>query len=120
MKKEKDKKGKKRGRSLSVVGEEEQDALLSHALQLVGGKWKLRILLVLGSAESLRYGEIRSRVAGITDMMLSQSLKNLCASGLIQRQQFQQIPPRVEYRLTEQASGALEAAVKLCSWAKHL
>ena len=131
MKKEKskEKKNKKRLREqLAAVPEasaapavsKKSDALLCRAVETVGGKWKLRILLALSDSESLRYGEIRTRIEGITDMMLSQSLKELCAAGLAERKQFQQIPPRVEYRVTEKAAGALKAAALLCSWAEHL
>ena len=73
---------------------------LEYALSRVGGKWKLRILWGLGqSSESggLRYGDLKEKIPGITDMMFSQSLKDLTAQGLIQRTQFQEIPPRVEY-----------------------
>ncbi|MCH3973297.1 MAG: helix-turn-helix transcriptional regulator [Oscillospiraceae bacterium] len=128
MKKEKnkEKKSKKRLRALPPDKPTEtdhadaakQDALLTRALQAIGGKWKLRILLALSGSESLRYGEIRGRVTGITDMMLSQSLKELCADGLIARRQFPQIPPRVEYRLTSHSADALKAAAQLCSWAE--
>lgn len=96
------------------------DKLLAHALDAVGGKWKLRLLLALSNTESLRYGELRSAVAGVTDMMLSQSLRELCAAGLVERRAYQQIPPRVEYRLTPKAKGACAAAAQLADWAKTL
>ncbi|MCH4238711.1 MAG: helix-turn-helix transcriptional regulator [Oscillospiraceae bacterium] len=118
MKKEKNKEKKSKKR-LRVDGQK-SDRLLASALEKIGGKWKLRILMALGSGESLRYGELRGRVAGITDMMLSQSLKELCAAGLTERHQYQQIPPRVEYQITDKAEGALQAAVLLCGWAEDL
>lgn len=131
MKKEKskEKKNKKRLReqpptvpapTANAPAPQKSDVLLCRALEAVGGKWKLRVLLALGNGESLRYGGIRDHVAGITDMMLSQSLRELCAAGLAERKQFQQIPPRVEYHITEKAFGALEAATLLCSWAERL
>ncbi|WOC32325.1 MULTISPECIES: winged helix-turn-helix transcriptional regulator [Caproicibacterium] len=125
--KSKEKKSKKRLREqptapapLTALPAQKQDALLCRALEAVGGKWKLRVLFALGSGKDLRYSEIRGSVAGITDMMLSQSLRELCAAGLAERKQFQQIPPRVEYHMTEKAAGALEAAALLCTWAKQL
>ncbi len=121
--KSKEKKGKKRLHTRNAATrttDQKNDQLLTRALENVGGKWKLRILLSLSGKDSLRYSELRNRIAGITDMMLSQSLKELCAAGLTERQQFQQIPPRVEYRITSKADGALKAAALLCDWASHL
>ncbi|MGW8113707.1 winged helix-turn-helix transcriptional regulator [Caproicibacterium sp. NSD3] len=96
------------------------DSLLALALSKVGGKWKLRILLALESSaqDALRYGEIKNTVSGITDMMLSQSLRELTADGLIERRQYQEIPPKVEYRLSPSAKGALPAAQQMAEWAK--
>ena len=73
---------------------------LEYFLQCVGGKWKMRILWALKEEGSLRYRLIRNKVAGITDMMLSQSLRELTECGLTIRRQFQEIPPRVEYEIT--------------------
>ena len=89
-------------------------------LSRVGGKWKLRILWGLGqSSESggLRYGDLKEKIPGITDMMFSQSLKDLTAQGLIQRTQFQEIPPRVEYALTPEGSSLLPVIASLYDWA---
>lgn len=93
---------------------------LEYALSRVGGKWKLRILWRLGqSSESggLRYGDLKEKIPGITDMMFSQSLKDLTAQGLIQRTQFQEIPPRVEYALTPEGSSLLPVIASLYDWA---
>ena len=96
------------------------DSLLALALLKIGGKWKFRILLALENSaqDALRYGEIKNIVSGITDMMLSQSLRELTADGLIERRQYQEIPPKVEYWLSPSAKGALPAAQQLTEWAK--
>lgn len=94
----------------------EPEAPLMHFLRVAGGKWKMRILWALQDGESRRYGEIKAAVSGITDMMLSQSLKELCADGLLQRQQYQEIPPKVEYRLTPGGKTLLPALAALCEW----
>lgn len=96
----------------------EEDADLQRAITVVGGKWKLRILWALRSGNPARYGEIRKRVSGITDMMLSQSLKELSAAGLVERRQYQEIPPRVEYAATELSAGLIPALELLCEWGK--
>ncbi|QAT51020.1 transcriptional regulator [Caproiciproducens sp. NJN-50] len=95
----------------------ESDAPLQRAVSLIGGKWKLRILWALRDGESARYGEIRQRVSGITDMMLSQSLRELTASGLVERRQYQEIPPRVEYALTGEGTGLLPVLESIYAWA---
>lgn len=97
---------------------QEDDAPLQRAVSLVGGKWKLRILWALRAGEPVRYGEIRQRVPGITDMMLSQSLRELTADGLIERQQYQEIPPRVEYVVAGAGAGLLPALELICAWAR--
>ncbi|MCI1966078.1 MAG: helix-turn-helix transcriptional regulator [Oscillospiraceae bacterium] len=94
------------------------DALLRDAVSLVGGKWKFRVLWALQSGDSIRYGEIRSRISGITDMMLSQSLKELAADGLVERRQYREIPPRVEYEVTAAGAGLIPVLEQLCVWVK--
>lgn len=90
---------------------------LERAFRLVGGKWKLRILWTLRSGTGLRYGEVRKQTGAITDMMLSQSLRELTADGLTERRQYQQIPPRVEYRITPAGKELLPAVELLRAWA---
>lgn len=103
---------------ITSAKEESHEPLLS-LYEKLGGKWKLRILWVLRSGESMRYGEIKAGITGITDMMLSQSLRELCADGLAERRQFQEIPPRVEYQLTPLGAGALPALEMLAQWMKN-
>lgn len=128
MKKEKEKK-KKRTRAAEEPEREEQPVLsqepdntkdsLELLHQKLGGKWKPRILWVLRSGDSLRYREIKAGVSGITDMMLSQSLRELNADGLVERRQFQEIPPRVEYQITPVGSGTLPGLELLAKWIKN-
>jgi DNA-binding HxlR family transcriptional regulator len=68
-------------------------------LQLIGGKWKPIILYCLRS-EKRRFGEIAVRIPDLSRKVLTEQLKELEADGLITRQQFNEIPPRVEYALT--------------------
>lgn len=127
MKKDKEKK-KKRGKRPEPLDSAEKIQIgiatgepaadpLQYALTAVGGKWKLRILWALRGGASLRYGEIKQQIPLITDMMLSQSLRELTASELIARQQFQQIPPKVEYRITPAGADLIPAVELLCAWA---
>lgn len=69
-------------------------------LQLIGGKWKPVILYCLRS-EKRRFGEISARIPGLSRKVLTEQLKELEVDGLLIRTQFNEIPPRVEYELTE-------------------
>lgn len=127
MKKEKDKKKKRKildisaepaTQEASVLLETEADPL-QYLMGTVGGKWKLRILWALREQKGRRYGEIKLDIPGITDMMLSQSLRELSADGLISRRQYQEIPPRVEYHLTETGADIIPALSQLVLWASR-
>ena len=87
---------------------------LEAAMGYVGGKWKLRILWLLRDGAPWRYRDIKQEIASITDMMLSQSLKELCADGLIERHAFQEIPPRVEYVMTARGGRGFARGTAAC------
>lgn len=72
---------------------------VDYAFQRIGGKYKGRILWCLRDS-ILRYGELKRNIEGITPKMLTQTLKELEADGLIGRKVYLEVPPRVEYRLT--------------------
>ena len=74
---------------------------LEYGLMLFGGKWKSRIICVLSANERLRYSEIRKEMYNITDSVLAATLKDLIEAGIIDRKSYDEIPPRVEYSLTE-------------------
>lgn len=76
-----------------------------HALNLIGGKWKLPVLWHLFDAESVRYNELKRSVVGITNIMLTQCLRELEAAGLVRRNDFGEVPPRVEYSLDRAGQG---------------
>lgn len=69
---------------------------LTFALNLIGGKWRLPIIWLLNKNGTMRYNELKRGIDGITNMMLTQSLKELESYGIIKRKQFMEIPPRVE------------------------
>ncbi len=75
-------------------------------LELLGGKWKLLILFQLNQ-QALRPSALRSRIPDISEKMLIQELKVLIDSGLVERENFGEIPPRVEYSLTDKGKLAM-------------
>jgi DNA-binding HxlR family transcriptional regulator len=70
-------------------------------LELIGGKWKLIILQQLCSAEELRLSELKRGIPDISEKMLIQELKTLKESGLANRKNYGEVPPRVGYSITE-------------------
>lgn len=76
------------------------------AMEIVGGRWRLFIIQQIG-AKTLRYGEIKRAIPDVSEKMLIQELKYLVAAGMIEKKSFGEIPPRVEYRLTEKGKKAL-------------
>jgi len=87
-----------------------------YALSLIGSKWKLNILFWLWKRELMRYGEIKKVINGITHKMLSQKLKELKYDNLIIRKEYPQIPPKVEYCLSERGKSLMPILHNLCVW----
>ena len=71
------------------------------AMMVIGGKWKPKVLFHLGQNDVVRFGALRRAVFGISEKMLIQSLKELEKDGLVNRKVYRQVPPKVEYSLTE-------------------
>jgi DNA-binding HxlR family transcriptional regulator len=88
---------------------------LDAALAVIGGKWKPLILFHLAHG-TRRYGELRRAVGGVTDKMLIQHLKELQADGIIDRLDYKEIPPKVEYSLTTFGRTLAKALAPLCVW----
>ncbi|QDE70386.1 MULTISPECIES: winged helix-turn-helix transcriptional regulator [Myxococcus] len=84
-------------------------------LDLIGGKWKGLILYHLLDG-TLRFGELRKRIPGVTARMLTQQLRELEASGLVHRKVHAEVPPRVEYRLTELGESLRKVVLALRAW----
>jgi DNA-binding HxlR family transcriptional regulator len=87
-----------------------------YALEIVGQKWRLPIMWYLLEMEPVRYNELKRKIKGITNMMLTKSLKELEEHKLIVRTQYETIPPKVEYSLTERGKALLPALNELYKW----
>ncbi len=90
---------------------------LEYGLGVFGGKWKSRIICVLAEKERLRYSELRREMVNITDAVLATTLKELIADEIIHRVQYDEIPPRVEYGLTEKGCSVIPILRTICQWA---
>lgn len=89
---------------------------LTFALNLIGGKWRLPIIWAIHKNGIMRYNELKRDIKGITNMMLTQSLKELEAYDIIKRKQYIEIPPRVEYSLTDNGENLIPALKTLANW----
>lgn len=90
---------------------------LEYGLEIFGGKWKSRIICVLAENKTLRYSTLRREMSNITDAVLAATLKDLLADGIVSRKQFDEIPPRVEYCLTEKGKSVVPILRSICHWA---
>ena len=88
---------------------------LDAAVDVIGGKWKALILWELHEGKA-RFAELRRRVPGVSEKMLVQQLREMEADGLVHREVFQEVPPRVEYSLTELGAGLNAALEPLGVW----
>ena len=85
-------------------------------VNMIGGKWKLRIIYVLAFHEMLRYGELKRTLSPITHKMLTAQLKELEKDGLVNRKEYQQIPPKVEYSLTQMGRDLKPVVKEIYNW----
>ena len=85
-----------------------------------GDKWSMHTILLLGRQHSLRFSELKASIDGISQRMLTVTLRVLQEDGLIERTVYAERPPRVEYALTPLGESLLEQLVDLSEWAlKH-
>ncbi len=96
--------------------EDEIRCPLRHGLQEFGGKWKPRIICVLNYKKTLRYSELRAEMADITDPVLAAALKELIRDNLVHRRSYDEIPPKVEYSLTERGKSVMPILQSICQW----
>ena len=89
------------------------------AIDVIGGKWKTLILYSL-HYKVLRFGELKKAIPKITQKMLTQQLRELEADGLVKRKSYNEIPPRVEYKITSYAKELGPILGELCNWGQRL
>ncbi|PDT00607.1 MarR family transcriptional regulator [Rhizobium chutanense] len=88
---------------------------MRRAFALLSGKWKLEIMWLLNQ-RVYRFGELRKAIPGITQHMLTAQLRELEADGLVSRTVFAEVPPRVEYAITQKARGLGPTMEALTAW----
>ena len=88
----------------------------SYTLSLVDGKYKMTILYSLMEFGVVRFNEMKKYISGISYKTLSVTLKELEADGLVHREEYPQIPPKVEYSLTERGKSLIPILDGMCEW----
>ncbi len=93
-----------------------EDTGFSYTMSLISGKHKMVILYCLMEFAPVRFNEMRRYLKTVTDKTLSSNLKELEADGLIVRKEYPQIPPKVEYSLSEKGTSLMKILDLLCDW----
>ncbi|KQY88175.1 HxlR family transcriptional regulator [Paenibacillus sp. Root52] len=92
------------------------DTPFGYTMSVIGGKWKMIILYLLAEKQTVRFNEMKRQLGVITFKTLSSQLKELEADGMVQRKEYPQVPPKVEYSLTDKAKTLLPVLEQLCDW----
>lgn len=85
-------------------------------LLLLQGKWKNQVLYELCINDTIRFGQLKRNLQGITNTMLTSTLRELEADGLIKREQFNEVPPHVEYSFTEKGKDLMPIFYEMMNW----
>lgn len=93
-----------------------QDTPFGYTISIIGGKWKMVIMYLLAENQTVRFNDLKRQIGAITYKTLSSQLKELEADGLVTRKEFPQVPPKVEYSLTDKAETLLPVLEQLCEW----
>ncbi len=91
----------------------------SYTMSLIQGKYKMFILYALMGYEVVRFNELKKYIGTISFKTLSATLKELEADGLVHREEYPQIPPKVEYSLTERGKSLIPILDRMCEWGEQ-
>ena len=91
----------------------------SYTLSLINGKYKMTILYVLAEFGVVRFNEMKKYIDEISYKTLSSTLKELEADKLVHREEYPQIPPKVEYSLTERGKSLIPILETMCDWGEE-
>ncbi len=100
-----------------VAGDKVYNTPVEVTLEVIGGKWKSVLVYHLLSG-ALRFSELKRRVPDITEKMLTQQLRELERAGVISRKVFAEVPPRVEYRVTDHGATLKPVLEAMCTWGR--
>lgn len=105
---------------MSTINEKSYDCPIDFTISLISGKWSMWVLWTLQN-NPIRFGEIRDRIPGITEKMLIQQLKKFEYYNIVTRKVYPDIPPKVEYSLTENGKSLKPIMLLIKQWGdEHL
>lgn len=84
-----------------------------------GDKWSIYAILLLGQRQKIRFNELRASINGISQRMLTVTLRSLEEDGIVSRTVYREIPPRVEYELTRLGESLVKQLLQLATWAEE-
>ncbi|WP_062106488.1 winged helix-turn-helix transcriptional regulator [Bacillus niameyensis] len=96
-----------------------QEPFFGYTLSIISGKWKLLIIYQLSKNGTVRYNELQRMLGKITYKTLSTTLKELQEDGLVHREEYPQIPPKVEYSLTKKGKSLWPIIQEMCQWGEY-
>lgn len=103
-----------------IMSKEPSDSCpMRRTLELLSGKWRTHILYELCKKDSYRFGELKKTLPRITNTMLTSTLRDLEELGIVHREQFNEIPPHVEYSLTDKGKALLPVFCELAKWGEN-
>jgi len=102
-----------------TVSDAKENCPVRRALELLNGKWRTHVLFELCRHPTLRFGEIKKAIPYITNTMLTSTLRDLEKLGIVDRQQFNEIPPHVEYSLSESGKALLPIFYEIAKWGEE-
>ncbi|MCI5740422.1 MAG: helix-turn-helix domain-containing protein [Lachnospiraceae bacterium] len=95
------------------------DCPVKRLIDTFSGKWHIRIIFELTKVDSIRFGELKKRIGNITNTMLANTLKDLEQQGIILRKQFNEIPPHVEYSLSDGGKELYPIFYEMAIWSSR-
>ena len=96
-----------------------EDTGFHYTMSLIQGKYKMFILYTLMGFEVVRFNEMKKYIGGISYKTLSTTLKELESDGLVHREEYPQIPPKVEYSLTDRGHSLIPILDQMCTWGEE-
>ena len=105
--------------NIKVLGEKEYRCFFELTLQVIGGKWKPIIVYQLAMNGVMRFGELKRAIPAVTERMLTRQLRELEKDGLIHREVYREIPPKVEYSLLPAGVQLIPILLQMREWGEE-
>ncbi len=102
-----------------IASEPTDNCPVRRTIELISGKWRTHIIYELCKHRSCRFGELKKALPKITNTMLTSTLRDLENYGIVNREQFNEIPPHVEYSLTDKGRAMLPIFYEIAKWGEN-